>query len=163
TLRLRAKWINNSATFCVRSTECSTYIDGINKNSPFYQYCKNANIMELLEYFNDPEDCTPKFWNQLARMRRASAFKDKQIFSGLCEIFVKITNLLPFVLEIISNNSKNISDVYEIHNQVLNLTAYFKIHILSIGVDSTSIEIKVQKNIMQTNTEMKLEFIDELY
>jgi hypothetical protein len=41
------------------------------KNSPFYQYCKNANVMKLLEYFNDPEDCTPKFWNQLARMGRA--------------------------------------------------------------------------------------------
>ncbi len=48
--------------------------------------------MELLGYFNDPEDCTPKFWNQLARMGRAGAFKDKQIFSGLCEIFVEMTN-----------------------------------------------------------------------
>ena len=33
-----------------------------------------------------------KFWNQLARMGLAGAFKDKQIFSGLCEIFVEITN-----------------------------------------------------------------------
>ncbi len=48
--------------------------------------------MELLGYFNDPEDCTPKFWNQLARIGRAGAFKDKQIFSGLCEIFVEMTN-----------------------------------------------------------------------
>jgi hypothetical protein len=48
--------------------------------------------MELLGYFNDPEDCTPKFWNQLARMGRAGAFKNKQIFSGLCEIFVEMTN-----------------------------------------------------------------------
>jgi len=36
----------------------------------------------------------------------------------------------PFVLVFIPNNSENVSDVYEIHNQVL---AYFKIHILSIG------------------------------
>ncbi|RIB05228.1 hypothetical protein C2G38_2047769 [Gigaspora rosea] len=62
------------------------------KNSPFYQYCKNANIMELLGYFNDPEDCTPKFWNQLSKMGRSGAFKDNQIFSGLCEIFVEMTN-----------------------------------------------------------------------
>ncbi|CAB5205916.1 unnamed protein product [Rhizophagus irregularis] len=98
TLRSRAKWINDSTTFCVKSTECSTYIDEISevcrqcldlkkskvflnaidkpipkeknrkytplilyKNSPFYQYCKNANVMELLGYFNNPEDCTPKF------------------------------------------------------------------------------------------------------
>ncbi|CAB5356981.1 unnamed protein product [Rhizophagus irregularis] len=110
TLRSRAKWINDSTTFCVRSTECSTYIDEISevcrqcldlkkskvflnaidkpipkeknrkytplilyKNSPFYQYCKNANVMELLGYFNDPEDCTPKFWNQLARMGRSAS------------------------------------------------------------------------------------------
>ncbi|KAF0421098.1 hypothetical protein F8M41_006833 [Gigaspora margarita] len=82
---LFAKWINDSTTFCVRSTDCLTYVDGINevckrclelkklkvflnainkpipeeknqkytpivlyKNSPFYQYCKNANIIELL-------------------------------------------------------------------------------------------------------------------
>ncbi|CAB5208548.1 unnamed protein product [Rhizophagus irregularis] len=63
-------------------------------NSPFYQYCKNANVIELLGYFNDPEDCTPKFWNQLARMERAGAFKDKQIFSGLCEIFVEMTKCI---------------------------------------------------------------------
>ncbi len=31
TLRSRAKWINDSTTFCVRSTECSTYIEGINE------------------------------------------------------------------------------------------------------------------------------------
>ena len=30
--------------------------------------------MELLGYFNDLEDCTPKFWNQLARMGQAGAF-----------------------------------------------------------------------------------------
>ena len=48
--------------------------------------------MELLGYFNDPEDYTPKFWNQLAIMGHAGAFKDKQIFSGLCEIFVEMTN-----------------------------------------------------------------------
>ncbi|CAI2190635.1 18400_t:CDS:2, partial [Funneliformis geosporum] len=160
-LRSQAKWINDSTTFCVRSTECSTYVDGINKvcrqchdlrksknaidkpmpkeknkkytslvlykNSPFYQYCKNANVMELLEYFNDPED------------------------------------LPPFVLGIISNNSENVLDVYKIHKQVLELAAYFKIHILSIGADGASIEIKAQKCIMETNTETKLEFNDELY
>ncbi|CAB4419112.1 unnamed protein product [Rhizophagus irregularis] len=352
TLRSQAKWINDSTTFCVRSTECSTYVDGIGeicrqclnlkklkvfmnaidkpipkeknqkytplilyKNSPFYQYCKNANVMELLRYFNDPEDCTPKFWNQLARMGRAGAFKDKQIFSGLCEIFVEMTNRInegkglqnirypeqfsnfltilassspqtyaifqknlagrtirnirvqraqsdlaiddpsicfenmakfrkflnsinydgpiaassdntkleeklrysaslgailgstfplqetlissyseidtivkkiqtnnaiakyvrvyilqvpvpkvpPFVLGIIPNNSENVADVYEIHNQVLELAAHFKIHILSIGADGASIEIKAQKNIMQANTQTKLEFNDELY
>ncbi|CAG8622573.1 6683_t:CDS:2, partial [Funneliformis mosseae] len=97
TLQSQAKWINDITTFYVRSTECSTYVNEINKvflykNSLFYQYCKNANIMELLGYFNDPEDCIPKFWNQLARIGRVGAFKDKQIFSELCEIFVEMTN-----------------------------------------------------------------------
>ena len=73
---------------------------------------------------------------------------------------VPVPKVPPFVLGIIPNNSENVSDVYEIHNQVL---AYFKIHILSIGADGASIEIKAQKNIMQTNTETKLEFNDELY
>ncbi|CAG8436306.1 9067_t:CDS:2, partial [Funneliformis caledonium] len=71
--------------------------------------------------------------------------------------------VLPFVLRIISNNSENISDIYEIHNQVLELAAHFKIHILSIEADSTSVEIKAQKCIMQINTETNLEFTDELY
>ncbi|CAB5211277.1 unnamed protein product [Rhizophagus irregularis] len=191
TLRSQAKWINDSTTFCVRSTECSTYVDGIGevckqclnlkklkvflnaidkpipkeknqkytplilyKNSPFYQYCKNANVMELLGYFNDPEDCTPKFWNQLARMDEL----EEQL-----EISVPVPKVPPFVLGIIPNNSENVSDVYEIHNQVLELAAHFKIHILSIGADGASIEIKAQKNIMQTNTQTKLEFNDELY
>ena len=69
----------------------------------------------------------------------------------------------PFVLGIIPNSSENVFDVYEIHNQVLELTAHFKIHILSIGADGASIEIKAQKNIMQTNAQTKLEFNDELY
>ena len=43
---------------------------------------------------------------------------------------VPVPKVPPFVLGIIPNNSENVSDVYEIHNQVL---AYFKIHILSIG------------------------------
>ncbi|CAG8649425.1 16588_t:CDS:2, partial [Gigaspora rosea] len=282
---LFAKWINDSTTFCVKSTDCLTYVDGINenainkpipeeknqkytpmvlyKNSPFYQYCKNANIMELLGYFNDPEDCTPKFWNQLSKMGRSGAFKDNQIFSGLCEIFVEMTNrinerkglqnirypeqfsnfltilatnlalndpsicfenmakfkkflnsinydgpiaastdntkleeklrysagldailgsMLPLhetlvtsyneidtiIKKIQANNAiakyiKNVSDVYEIHNQVLELAAHFKIYILSIGADGASVEIKAQKHIMQINSETKLEFNDELY
>ncbi|CAG8480208.1 728_t:CDS:2 [Funneliformis caledonium] len=98
--------------------------------------------MKLLEYFNDPKDCTPKFWNQLVRIGRADTFKDKQIFSGL---------------------SKNVSDIYKIHNQVLELATHFKIHILSIEADNTSVEIKAQKYIIQANTETKLEFNDELY
>ncbi|CAB5359147.1 unnamed protein product [Rhizophagus irregularis] len=76
---------------------------------------------------------------------------------------VLIPKVLPFVLGIIPNNSENVSDVYEIHKQVLELTAHFKIHILSIGADGASVEIKAQKNIMQINTETKLEFNDELY
>ncbi|CAB4491852.1 unnamed protein product [Rhizophagus irregularis] len=307
TLRSQAKWINDSTTFCVRSTECSTYVDGIGevckqclnlkklkvflnaidkpipkeknqkytplilyKNSPFYQYCKNANVMELLGYFNDPEDCTPKFWNQLARMGRAASsspqtyaifqknlagrtirnirvqraqsdlaiddpsicfenmakfrkflnsinydgpiaastdntkLEEKLRYSaslgailgstfplqetlissyGEIDTIVKkiqtnnaiakyvrvyilqvpVPKVPPFVLGIIPNNSENVSDVYEIHNQVLELAAHFKIHILSIGADGASIEIKAQKNIMQTNTQTKLEFNDELY
>ncbi|CAI2190875.1 17376_t:CDS:2, partial [Funneliformis geosporum] len=294
-LRSQAKWINDSTTFCVRSTECSTYVDGINKvcrqchdlrksknaidkpmpkeknkkytslvlykNSPFYQYCKNANVMELLEYFNDPEDCTPKFWNHssphtyaifqknltgrtirnicvqraqsdlalddpsicfenMAKFRkflnsinydrpiaastdntkleeklRYSASLDailgsilllqETLVSSYDEIDtivkkiqtnnaiakyvhiyilqVPIPKVPPFVLGIISNNSENVLDVYKIHKQVLELAAYFKIHILSIGADGASIEIKAQKCIMETNTETKLEFNDELY
>ncbi|PKC01243.1 hypothetical protein RhiirA5_381879 [Rhizophagus irregularis] len=76
---------------------------------------------------------------------------------------VLIPKVLPFVLGIIPNNSENVSDVYEIHKQVLELTAHFKIHILSIGADGASVEIKAQKNIMQINTKTKLEFNDELY
>lgn len=76
---------------------------------------------------------------------------------------VPVPKVPPFVLGIIPNNSENMSDVYEIHNQVLELAAHFKIHILSIGADGASIEIKAQKRIMQTNTETKLEFNDELY
>ncbi|CAB4385781.1 unnamed protein product [Rhizophagus irregularis] len=275
TLRSQAKWINDSTTFCVRSTKCLTYIDGINevcrqcldlkkskvflnaidkpipkeknrkytplilyKNFPFYQYCKNANVIELLGYFNDPEDCTPKFWDQLARMGRAGrtirnirvqhaqsdlAIDDPSIcFENMAKfrkflnsinydspihslgailgstlplqetlissyneidtiikriqtnnaiakyvriyiLQVPVPKVPPFVLGIIPNNSENISNVYEIHNQVLELAAHFKIHILSIGADSASIEIKAQKNIMQINTETKLEFNDKLY
>ncbi|CAG8687948.1 16169_t:CDS:2, partial [Funneliformis mosseae] len=76
---------------------------------------------------------------------------------------VSVSKVPLFVLEIIPNNSKNISDVYEIHNQVLELVVHFKIHILSIEADNASVEIKAQKCIMQTNTETKLEFTDELY
>ncbi|CAI2195039.1 8433_t:CDS:1, partial [Funneliformis geosporum] len=65
----------------------------------------------------------------------------------------------PFVLGIISNNNENVSHVYKIHNQVLELAAHFKIHILSIEADSISIEIKAQKNIMQTNTKTKLNLL----
>ncbi|CAB5356446.1 unnamed protein product [Rhizophagus irregularis] len=194
------------------------------KNSPFYQYCKNANVMELLGYFNDPEDCTPKFWNQLARMGR-SASSSPQTYAifqknlagrtirnirvqcaqsdlainnpSICfENMAKFRKFLnsinydvpiaassdntkleeklrysamlipkvpPFVLGIIPNNSENVSDVYKIHKQVLELATHFKIHILSIGADGASVEIKAQKNIMQINTETKLEFNDELY
>ncbi|PKB92159.1 hypothetical protein RhiirA5_445777 [Rhizophagus irregularis] len=76
---------------------------------------------------------------------------------------VPIPKVPPFVLGIILNNSENVSDVYEIHKQVLELAAHFKIHILSIGADGVSVEIKAQKNIMQINTETKLEFNDKLY
>ncbi|PKY56474.1 hypothetical protein RhiirA4_428273 [Rhizophagus irregularis] len=77
---------------------------------------------------------------------------------------IPIPKVPPFVLEIIPNNIENVSHIYEIHNQVLELAAHFKIHILlSIGADGALIEIKAQKNIMQINTEIKLEFIDELY
>ena len=76
---------------------------------------------------------------------------------------VPVPKVPPFVLRIIPNNSENISDVYEIHKQVLELAAHFKIHILSIGADGVSVKIKAQKCIMQTNTKTKLEFTDELY
>src|SRR4051794_27319815 len=38
---------------------------------------------------------------------------------------VLVPKILPFALGIIPNNSENISDVYEIHKQVLELAAYF--------------------------------------
>jgi hypothetical protein len=76
---------------------------------------------------------------------------------------VPVPKVLPFVLGIIPNNSENIFNVYEIHKQILELAIHFKIHILSIGADGASVEIKAQKNIMQINTKTKLEFNDKLY
>ncbi|CAB4429964.1 unnamed protein product [Rhizophagus irregularis] len=295
-LQLQAKWINDSITFCVRSAECLTYIEGIN------QVCKQCLDLKISKVFlNAIDKPIPKEKNhnhtplilynnppfyQYSRIGQAGAFKDKQIFSELCEIFIEMTKCInerkglqnikypeqfsnfltilastiddpsicfenmakfrkflnsinyngpitastdntkleeklhysvslnailgstlplqetlvssynkintiikkiqtnntiakyvrvyilqipipkvpPFVLEIIPNNIENVSHIYEIHNQVLELAAHFKIHILlSIGADGALIEIKAQKNIMQINTEIKLEFIDELY
>ena len=76
---------------------------------------------------------------------------------------VPVPKVPPFVLGLIPNNSENVSGVYEIHNQVLKLAAHFKIHILLIGADGASVEVKAQKSIMQIDTETKLEFSDELY
>ncbi|CAB5393436.1 unnamed protein product [Rhizophagus irregularis] len=245
TLRSQAKWINDSTTFCVRSTKCLTYIDGINevcrqcldlkkskvflnaidkpipkeknrkytplilyKNFPFYQYCKNANVIELLGVqhaqsdlaIDDPSICFEnmakfrKFLNSinydspihsLGAILGSTLPLQETLISSYNEIDtiikriqtnnaiakyvriyilqVPVPKVPPFVLGIIPNNSENISNVYEIHNQVLELAAHFKIHILSIGADSASIEIKAQKNIMQINTETKLEFNDKLY
>ncbi|GBB90055.1 hypothetical protein RclHR1_16920005 [Rhizophagus clarus] len=60
---------------------------------------------------------------------------------------VPIPKVPLFVLEIIPNNSENVNDVHEIHKQVLELTAHFKIHILSIGADDINSYCPIIPNI----------------
>ena len=51
TLRSRAKWINDSTTFCVRSTECLTYIDGINEICRQCLDLKKSKVFLVIRFF----------------------------------------------------------------------------------------------------------------
>ena len=51
TLRSRAKWINDSTTFCVRSTGCSTYVDGINEVCRQCLDLKKSKVFLVIKIF----------------------------------------------------------------------------------------------------------------
>ena len=45
----------------------------------------------MWSYLNKPEDNTKNFWNHLATLGNNGAFDKKEVFIGLCEIFVQIS------------------------------------------------------------------------
>jgi hypothetical protein len=51
TLRSQAKWINDSTTFCVRSTECSTYVDGISEVCRQCLDLKKLKVFLVIKFF----------------------------------------------------------------------------------------------------------------
>jgi hypothetical protein len=51
TLRSQAKWINDSTTYCVRSTECSTYVDGISEVCKQCLDLKKSKIFLVIKFF----------------------------------------------------------------------------------------------------------------
>ena len=51
TLRSRAKWINDSTAFCVRSTECSTYVDGVDEVCRQCLDLKKSKVFLVIKFF----------------------------------------------------------------------------------------------------------------
>ncbi|CAG8622556.1 6682_t:CDS:2 [Funneliformis mosseae] len=150
------------------------FLISINYNRPIVASMDNIKLEEKLRYSASLsvilgstlplQETSVSFYNKINTIIK-NIQTNNTIAKYVCVYIlqVPVSKVLPFVLRIIPNNSENISDVYEIHNQVLEFAAHFKIYILSIGADGVLVEIKAQKCIMQTNTETKLKFTDKLY